>query len=97
MSSVRNPRKRSHSQSTGDDSDDYNDTNRAAKKRKTKTKKGRFNQSDFAMSTFSRVNSRNGRELPNYNEAEMQTNFSGSEDEFEYYLPGEEREFRPCS
>jgi hypothetical protein len=61
-----------------------------------KKKKARMNQTDFEM-PYTRINVRNGREAPNYNEEEMMASLSDTEGEFEYYEAGEARKSFPSS
>ncbi|KAM0789450.1 hypothetical protein ACM66B_000272 [Microbotryomycetes sp. NB124-2] len=82
----RNLQASSSSDDSGSDSsssEEFNVSTKAAKKRKTQRQKGtkRRTARDFEMPRFS---SRNGKELPNYNEAANNWDLSESEDEDEY-------------
>ncbi|KAK4054266.1 ATP-dependent DNA helicase Hrp3 [Microbotryomycetes sp. JL201] len=70
------------SSSSGESSDEFSVSIKAAKRRKSQTKKGkRRTARDFEMPRFS---SRNGKELPNYNEAANNWDLTESEDEDDY-------------
>jgi len=74
-----------------EESDEYGakprKTNRGIKRRKGKKRSSYLIEVD----EYTRVNTRNGRELPNYNEEDMTMRFSESDEGYEYYEPGEAR------
>ena len=80
-------------ESSGQDSDDSEDDGdyvqnkkkHGSKRRKTAPKR---TQRDFEMPRFS---SRNGKALPNYNEANMFSDLSGSDDGFSYDIDEEDQ------
>lgn len=72
-------------ESSEDDGEYVQNKKKPPKRRKPAS---RLSQRDFELPRFS---SRNGKALPNYNEAEMFSDISGSDDGFTYEVEGDEQ------